>query len=331
MHSNDSPLNSAKLLEVFFRDFYYDLLKCKEIALRTTRLDAELSNLDGGVAAEGTAGGEGADKSPPPPPSETTTDAGAAPSPEEAAAAEAADEMGAANKNQHPLLMHAIKDVPVHAVKAADEIQTLLKKRLTEQTNKIVHLLDQTDSFQFKDAQYAMVALADEVFLTCPWSGQELWQKYLLESQVFQSQSAGTNVFQKIDELLSKYDPSRKSLATVYLNVLALGFKGKFRDSENLPSIKNYERRLYAFIYGDNPALSKYTIQKLMPECEESTLTSDLPMRLPNVKFWTLVFASIVLLFLIGSYASWYNVAHGLYRSLDSIFDQFQIFLGGNI
>ncbi|MDR1908234.1 MAG: hypothetical protein LBQ43_05250, partial [Holosporales bacterium] len=45
---DDSPLNSAKLLEAFFRDFYYDLLKCKDIAIRTTRMDAELNGADSG-------------------------------------------------------------------------------------------------------------------------------------------------------------------------------------------------------------------------------------------------------------------------------------------
>ncbi|MDR1908085.1 MAG: DotU family type IV/VI secretion system protein, partial [Holosporales bacterium] len=232
---------------------------------------------------------------------------------------------------QHPLFYHEIKNVPVHAVKAADEIQSKLKKRLTEQTKKIVHLLDQTDSFQFKDAQYAMVALADEVFLTLPWSGQQLWQKYLLESQVFQSQSAGTQIFQKIDDLLSRYDPSRRSLATIYFHVLALGFRGRYNDLESQPSIKNYERRLYAFINGKNPSLSEYNINKLIPECYERTLTSDVPMRLPNVRFWTYIFVFILFLFLFGSYASWYHVASGISRALNNIFEQFQIFLGSNI
>jgi type IV/VI secretion system ImpK/VasF family protein len=302
----DSPLNSTKLLENFFRDFYYELLKCKEFALRTTRLDAELDEKNG----VGEGGAEDA---------------------KEGVTAEDSSAISPVNKNQHPLQAHDIGNAPVHAVKAADDIQSRLKKIWSEQTGKIVHLLDQTDTFQFKDAQYAMVSLTDEVFLTLPWSGQQLWQKYLLESQLFQSQSAGTQIFQKIDELLTKYDPSRRSLATVYLYTLALGFKGKLRDAENQSTIKIYQRRLYAFIHGRNPSVSEYGLTKLMPESYDRTLTSDIPTRLPNVRFWTMVFASIVVLFVFTSCAIWFHVANGLSRTLNHIFEQFQIFLGGNI
>jgi type IV/VI secretion system ImpK/VasF family protein len=309
----DSPLNSAKLLENFFRDFYYELLKCKELALRTTRLDTELEQQNSEQTDENAANSEGSAKSS-----------------EKVEALPEKNNTTTANANQHPLLAHKIENVPVHAIKAADEIQERLKKVWGEQTSKIVHLLDQADSFQFKDAQYAMVSLADEVFLTLPWSGQQLWQKYLLESQIFKSQSAGTQVFQKMDDLLSKYDPSRRSLATVYLYILALGFKGKLRDAQNQSEIKTYERRLYAFIHGKNPSIKEYGLNKLMPECYERTIVSDLPLRLPNVKFWTLVFVSIVLLFLFCSFAVWNQVAGGISRTLSHIFEQFQIFLVEN-
>jgi type IV/VI secretion system ImpK/VasF family protein len=310
----DSPLNSAKLLENFFRDFYYELLKCKELALRTTRLDAELEQQNSDQANNSS------------PPIEEASEDG---DKHEELTAQYHDS-STANANQHPLLAHKIENAPVHAVKAADEIQERLKKMWADQTSKIVHLLDQTDSFQFKDAQYAMVSLADEVFLTLPWSGQQLWQKYLLESQLFQSQSAGTQVFQKIDDLLSKYDPSRKSLATVYFHVLALGFKGRLRDAQDQSMIKTYERRLYAFIHGKNPSIKEYGLKKLMPECYERTIVSDLPLRLPNVKFWTLIFVSIVLLFIFCSFAVWNQVAGGITRTLNHIFEQFQIFLVEN-
>jgi type VI secretion system protein ImpK len=311
----DSPLNSAKLLDNFFRDFYYELLKCKELALRTTRLDAELEQKNTSKSVEA---------------AELPANAGETAAQNEEAPAATAPNSPTANANQHPLLAHQIENVPVHAAKAADEIQEKLKKVWAEQTSKIVHMLDQADSFQFKDAQYAMASLADEVFLTLPWSGQILWQKYLLESQLFQSQSAGTQIFQKIDDLLSKYDPSRKSLATVYFHILALGFKGKLRDAQDQFVLKTYERRLYAFIHGKNPSIKEYGLKKLMPECYERTILSDLPLRLPNVKFWTLIFAGIVLLFFFCSFAVWNQVAGGISRTLNHIFEQFQIFLVEN-
>jgi type VI secretion system protein ImpK len=316
----ESTLSSSKLLESFFRDFYYELLKCKELALRTTRLDAELDK--NGTVPEGQ--GESSSRERETPEELDTQKASKVGSTESGYGQEL---NAAANTNQHPLLAHEIKNIPVHAAKAAAEIQTRLKQVLSTQTSKVVHLLDQTDSLQFKEAQYAMIALADEVFLTLPWSGQRLWQKYLLESQVFQSQSSGTQIFQKIDDLLSKYDPSKKSLAIVYFQILALGFKGQFYNAENQQTIKNYERMLYAFINGKNPALNEYNLSKLMPECYEYTLTSDRSTKLPDVKFWTLVVVSMTFIFLFASYTLWHSIAADLHKSLNNIFEQFQVFL----
>jgi type VI secretion system protein ImpK len=284
---------STRILEDFFKDFYYELLKCKEIALRTTKLDAEInySNEDGKNNED--AGGNDI----------------------------------AANKDLHPLSAHEIKNVPVHAVRAAEEVQTRLKKLFAEQTKMVINLLSPEDLIQFKDAQYAMVALADEVFLTLPWSGSRLWQKFLLESQLFQTQSSGEQVFHKIDELLSRYEPRKRNLACVFFHALALGFKGKFNDAADANVIKHYESRLYAFVYGKNPST---TYDKLIPECYDKTLTSDISSTLPDVKFWTKIVVGVVFVFLIVSYALWYNVAADLYRSLKNIFDQFHIFLSNN-
>ncbi|GHS92434.1 hypothetical protein AGMMS49949_04540 [Alphaproteobacteria bacterium] len=292
-YSEGSALGSSSILGEFFKSFYYELLKCKEIALRTTRLDAELDQ-------------------------EEPTVVPAAPEGEVPASS---------NANQSPLAAHEIPKAPVHAVKAADDIQTRLKKLLSERIASFLHLLDATDLQQLKEAQYAMIALADEVFLTLPWSGQKIWQQFLLESQLFQTQSAGEQIFQKMDSLLSRYDPAQKALAFVYFHILALGFKGKFREAEDLHHIKNYERRLYAFIHGRNPALSEYGVSKLMPECYEKTLTSDNVSHLPDLRFWARVIGGLLLLFLFLSYVLWYDMAAGLSRSLKGLFDQFQQFL----
>jgi type IV/VI secretion system ImpK/VasF family protein len=284
--TNEAEIPSTKILEDFFMEFYYEILKCKEIALKTTQLDAEIGGKDNSAADSGSE---------------------------------------AANVNKHPLLAHEIKNVPVHAVRAATEIQTRLKNLLKEQINKVINLLNHEDLIQLKDSQYAMVALADEIFLTFHWSGAQLWQKFLLESQMFQTQSAGTQLFQKIDELLAKYEPKKKNLAYVYFHVLALGFAGKFSEEENLPMVKAYEARLYAFTYGQNPPGGNYT--KLMPECYDSTISLENSPKLPDVKFWTRVVVAMMLLFLFISYIIWHSVASGLYESLNNIFNQFEAFL----
>lgn len=301
-----SALNSARLLEDFFKDFYYELLVGKEQALRTRALDASLNLTpsDDNAPAEDASG---------PPVENDVNDA------------DKEQDQTAANTNQHPLEALQSAPVPVHAAKALEEIQERLKAVFAAQTSKVVHLLDQTDSLQFKDAQYAMAALADEVFLSLPWHGRTLWAQQLLESQLFQSQTAGTVIFSRIDDLLSKYDPSRKNLAVVYFYVLALGFKGTYSEAENLPLLKNYEARLYAFVYGKNPSLQDYSLSKLVPACYASTFQRESQPGLPDVRFWSTVMLGTLFLLFLVSYMIWYDTASDLHATLKTIFDQFKI------
>lgn len=295
----NSSLNAAGMLELFFKDFYYELLACKEKALRTARLDAELASEEGDKSAS-------AEIAPP------------------------EDSEKSANINPSPLQALATAHIPVHAARTAEAIQERLKKILSDQTNRVLPLLNQDDLLQFKEAQYAMVALADEVFLSLPWSGAQLWQRGLLESQIFQSQSAGLQIFQKIDVLLSQYDPSRRSLATIYFQILALGFKGGLNGVADRATLKNYEYHLYAFIYGKNPSVNEYTLSRLTPLCYDSTFLAEVKNGLPSLRFWKSLIAALIFSLLFLSYVVWYDTAADLYKELRSIFEQFPAFLEGD-
>src|SRR5947209_3942754 len=59
----------------------------------------------------------------------------------------------------------------------------------------------------YKEAQYVMVALADEIFLNTQWEGQRFWVSNLLESKIFRTHVAGELFFQRLDRLLVDRDP----------------------------------------------------------------------------------------------------------------------------
>ena len=82
----------------------------------------------------------------------------------------------------------------------------------------------------YREAQYAMVAVADEVFVRLAWNGATYWASNLLETERFATRRAGQAVFERIDGLLERADPDDKELAAVYLTALALGFQGKYAD-----------------------------------------------------------------------------------------------------
>src|SRR5579871_148113 len=81
----------------------------------------------------------------------------------------------------------------------------------------------------YKQAQYAMVSLADELFLHQEWAGKRQWP--LLEVHFFHSHAAGEMFFKKLDAIL--HEKNCIELAAVYFFALALGFEGKYRGNDS--------------------------------------------------------------------------------------------------
>ena len=77
----------------------------------------------------------------------------------------------------------------------------------------------------YEDALFIMAAMADEVFLTTQWAGQEAWSRFLLETKFFGSNAGGEIFFSKLDALLKNRDPVYTELAMMYLLALSLGFR----------------------------------------------------------------------------------------------------------
>jgi type IV/VI secretion system ImpK/VasF family protein len=81
-------------------------------------------------------------------------------------------------------------------------------------------------------AQYAFVALLDELLLFSEWPGSAAWEARPLEVRVFGTRAAGERVPDAIESLLAQRDPSQRDLANVYLACLMLGFRGRLRGEQ---------------------------------------------------------------------------------------------------
>lgn len=165
----------------------------------------------------------------------------------------------------------------------------------------------------YKEAQYVMVALADEIFLHTEWEGKTVWVSNLLESKIFKSHVAGELFFQKLERLLMDRDPVYKDLAAVYLMALSLGFKGKYRGSDDSGKLAHYRKRLFAFIFRRDSQLAQDT-KRLFPEAYYHTLREETRKRVPNPKVWVVILCVIIFGYLA--------LTHGLWMSLTSRIDQ---------
>lgn len=158
----------------------------------------------------------------------------------------------------------------------------------------------------YRRAEYAMAALADEIFINLDWIGRDTWREHLLEMKLFGTHRAGDLLFERIEELLRDRDSVYSELARIYLMVLALGFQGKFRGATDADrQIENYRRRLFRFINGRDPLACRGD-EALVPQAYQSTADERAQhSELPYLRPWLLVTALLLTIWIGGSYAIW--------------------------
>jgi type VI secretion system protein ImpK len=156
----------------------------------------------------------------------------------------------------------------------------------------------------FREAAYAMAALADEVFLSIDWAGRDAWLDAMLEQSMFGTQIAGEDVFRRIDRMLSARTNTTMELASVYLLVLSLGFEGQFRGRDR-DKVSDYRKKLYRFLYRADSMMAQ---PKLVPQAYENTTSGERPVRLPYVQRWMLVLGVTIVLYLVASEWVWHSM-----------------------
>jgi type VI secretion system protein ImpK len=156
----------------------------------------------------------------------------------------------------------------------------------------------------YREAQYVMAALADEVFLHLEWEGKSRWP--LLESRLFQTHIAGEEIFARIDRLLQRRDPFYLDLAAVYFMALSLGFQGKYRGCEERERME-YRRQLFQTIYRREPKLFG-GVAALFPQTLQHTLDKVDVKRLPAQWTWLWLIAGVLVMWVAASQYTWSSV-----------------------
>ncbi len=170
----------------------------------------------------------------------------------------------------------------------------------------------------YREAQYIMAALADDIFLNLDWPGREPWKARLLEFRLFGTKVAGEQIYRKLEALLAERDPANAELAAIHLLALSLGFRGKFRGDEGSAVLDRYRRELFSFIYHRDPSLTEHG-KELFPEAYAAVLGESEPRRLPHMRKWFAILALVALVFLVISHGLWLDVSSDLEGVLDKI------------
>lgn len=170
----------------------------------------------------------------------------------------------------------------------------------------------------YKEAQYVMAVLADEIFLSISWPGRDYWKQDLLETRLFGSYNAGEQFFSRLEALLANGDRVQSELAAVYLMALSLGFKGKYRGSLDLARLDDYRKQLYQMVYR-RPASLGTGQERLSPQAYENTVEEGVRRWLPSPSRWYALVALCLLVFLIAGHWIWIDTTAPLWELLERL------------
>ncbi len=176
---------------------------------------------------------------------------------------------------------------------------------------------------QHREAQYAMAALADDLFIhDVEWNGREIWRNVLLEQAVFRTRLAGERVFDRMDALLASNDRRLVQLAAVYLCVLGMGFKGRYRVPGGEVTLRGYSARLFEFIAGRESELGTGLPpagRTLIPAAYAHTLSDGKARLLARGPRWALVLGAIAGVWLVLGQALWWMSTAQLSSAADAV------------
>lgn len=183
----------------------------------------------------------------------------------------------------------------------------------------------------YQEAQYAMIALADEVFITGlgEWPGRQDWKSYHLELAFFHSSVAGTDIFRRIDRMLSRYDPGQRDLAEIYFHVLSLGFMGAYATALHErsatgrapPEIEERRRRLREQFETEDRASGTW----VSPQPYEHIETRDMGGKIPSVLESLTFLGAVLICLLAATWATSLFLTGSLRGNLDRIASKIEV------
>lgn len=189
-------------------------------------------------------------------------------------------------------------------VRAHGNVHSVWQPLLSLMERQAIEAGEAGGSFAFevyREAQYVMAALADEIFLHLEWEGREEWP--LLETRLFQTHYAGEELFNRLDVLLQRDDPFYSDLASVYFLALSLGFKGKYRGVRS-NRLASYRQQLFALIYRRSPKLFSSNAP-LFPLGYQNVMEDLAIRKLPSHWVWLWLITGVLVIWVAVSQYAW--------------------------
>ncbi|MFD2264251.1 DotU family type IV/VI secretion system protein [Lacibacterium aquatile] len=209
------------------------------------------------------------------------------------------------------------EDSPLHPRPA--RIRDDLQEFLRVQAELARRRLTDAELLVYREAQYVMAALADDLFLhEVEWAGRDDWREDILEYRLFGTRVAGEKIFDNITGIAQGRGRREQELAPVYLLALALGFKGKHRSSNGAAMLEAASLDLFQAIRGRRPDLGP-SGQRLVNAGYANVIAGQGKRRRWPAVSWPTVIVAIVAVFLAASTGIWFFVTADVASAADAV------------
>lgn len=177
-----------------------------------------------------------------------------------------------------------------------------LVRLLERQSSHARSLLDPIGFEVYREAQYVMAALADDLFRNSEGELPPSWQS--LEYRFFRASSAGKLFFQKLEWLLQGEGREHVELAQIYFFAICLGFQGKYRTAGDKTSLTAYRQQLFTKIF-NAPPVSARQDTRLVALAPPRSVPEEEMRSLPPPPIWMALPAGVLLLWVLFSFVFW--------------------------
>jgi type VI secretion system protein ImpK len=195
----------------------------------------------------------------------------------------------------------------------ATAISLILNQWIELKRVKYQDVLTEREYQIFDRACFAMISLADELFIMLlPWPGKDHWHRVLLEEQSYQSCSSGVVFYKYVDELLNdkNFDALKGQLAAIYLLAMRLGFAGRYRDNDS--KLNDYSKKLFSLLNREG----KSSTELISIAAYQNNLNSQNEQRLAPLSNWYRGITYSLVAYGIVGVALWYSISWSLNQGM---------------
>lgn len=173
---------------------------------------------------------------------------------------------------------------------------------------------------ELDDAQYVMVAMADEVFLhDVDWPGREEWARRPMEAEAhFGTHVAGERVFDRLEEICKGHRSVSAELLSVYLAALSLGFRGRYRFDPHAPDLERFRRDLIREIRRVEPRMVAPAIE-VCPDAVAGVRDKEPRRGLTSLREGVLPLVAVIAGMVLIGHGLWYYRTNDVRDKLDQI------------